>query len=176
MRVQNIVFFSEFFRNLLGNGYATSWAKFSRNVCGWPGKSVQDARLIPETMQFHAQWLKWQALRLRETPLDRIGHWNRLRIRRARAEALGCIVLETQDAKVEILDYVTSPSHPTSLPTTISFIRVAAPLNAQSVQDEFISDRQLAAVQDQPIGITNNGAARDTPRLMTSDPGTMITD
>lgn len=85
-------------------------------------------------------------------------------------------MLGTKDAKVEILDYVTSPSRPTSLPTTISFIRFAAPLNAQSVQDEFISDRQLAAVQDQPIGIRNNGVARDTPRLMTSDPGTMITD
>jgi hypothetical protein len=66
--------------------------------------------------------------------------------------------------------HMTSPSRPISLPTTI------APLNAQSMQDEFISDRQLAAVQDQPIGITNNGVARDTPRLMIRAPGTMITD
>ena len=82
-----------------------------------------------------------------------------------------------KDLKAESNKYhVTFPSRPTSLPTTISFIRFSAPLNAQSVQDEFISDRQLAAVQDQSIGITNNGVARDTPRLMTSDPGTMITD
>lgn len=53
-----------------------------------------------------------------------LSHWSRLRIRRARAEALGCIVLGTQDAKVEILDYVTSPFRPTSLPTTISFYKV----------------------------------------------------
>jgi len=56
------------------------------------------------------------------------------------------------------------------------FYRFPAPFNAQSVQDEFISERQPPAVHDQPIGITNNGVARDTPRLMTSDPGTMITD
>jgi len=77
-------------------------------------------------------------------------HWSRLRIRRTRAEAPGCIVLGLRVPKWNswICDLSIS-FH--SLPTTISFIGFAAPLNAQSVQDEFISDRQLAAVQDQPI-------------------------
>jgi hypothetical protein len=44
------------------------------------------------------------------------------------------------------------------------------------VQDEFISQGQVARAQSRFKGATNNGVARDAPTLMNGDIRTMITD
>ena len=45
----------------------------------------------------------------------------------------------------------------------------AVPLDAQGVQDKFVSLGQMATVQKYPEGITNESIARDAPSLMISD-------
>lgn len=72
--------------------------------------------------------------------------------------------------------HVTPSSRGASLFTNIGVRSIAAPLNAQGVQDELISESQAAVVQNHPIGITNSGVAGDAPSLMTSNTGTMTTD
>jgi hypothetical protein len=56
------------------------------------------------------------------------------------------------------------------------FTRCTAPLNAQGMQNEFISQSQLAAIQDDPEGITNDGVAGDAPSLMTGDTRAVTTE
>ncbi len=50
-----------------------------------------------------------------------------------------------------------------------------APLNAQGVQDELISQGQQTRARDSPKSIANKRTARNAPRLMTGDACAMIT-
>jgi hypothetical protein len=44
------------------------------------------------------------------------------------------------------------------------------------MEDEFISQGQVAAVKNHPEGITNDSVARYSPSLVTGDTRTMVTD
>ena len=59
----------------------------------------------------------------------------------------------------------------------LSFLKnCAGPVNAEGVQDNLISQGQVATVQHDSVGITDDGIARDTPRLMSVGATAMITN
>ena len=59
----------------------------------------------------------------------------------------------------------------------LSFLKnCVGPVNAEGVQDNLISQGQVATVQHDSVGITDNGIARDTPRLMSVGATAMITN
>ena len=61
-------------------------------------------------------------------------------------------------------------------PYSASSQATSTPLNAQSVQDDLVSQGQAASVQHDPVGITNHLIAGDTPRLMSGGTKAVITD
>src|SRR5215472_13188948 len=59
----------------------------------------------------------------------------------------------------------------------LSFLKnCGGPVNAEGVQNNLISQGQVATVQHDSVGITDDGIARDTPRLMSVGATAMITN